>query len=75
MLHNALQLAQGLGPRVDRRPPEQKAADQAAGRLGDDVVGAARLGLWCGTQLLGKYILLVALALVLVTDRTWVGPL
>lgn len=61
MLQSALQIAQGLGPRADERTAEQKAADKAAGRLGDDVVGASRLGLWCGTQLLGKYALLIPL--------------
>lgn len=54
MLLAAFSIAQGLGPREDRRTPEQKQADAAAGRVGDNVVGAARLGLWCGRRLLGE---------------------
>jgi len=54
MLTAAFSIAQGLGARLDNRGAEQRAADKAAGRLGDDVVGATRVGLWCGEQLLGK---------------------
>lgn len=53
MLLSAFSIAQGLGARTDARTEQQKANDKAAGRSGDDVVGAARLGLWCGVQLLG----------------------
>ena len=54
MLSSAFAISQGLGARADGRTGQQKEADKAAGRHGDDVVGAAKLGLWCGQQLLGE---------------------
>lgn len=54
MVLAALSIAQGLGARSDGRTAQEREEDKRRGKLGDEQVGAARLGLWCGERLLGK---------------------